>query len=112
MSTLLIVLLIVVLLGGGGGYYGYNRYGTGGLGGVLGFAQAITLGLFKNTLITLDQVRQLRQDNVVAPGAKTLADLGIEPTNLGSVIPEYLWRYRVAGQFAAIRDSAKNLPKV
>ncbi|MBI1170948.1 NAD(P)H-binding protein [bacterium] len=82
------------------------------MGGVLGFASAITLGLFKNKLITLDQVRQLRQDNVVAPGARTLADLGIEATNLGSVIPEYLWSYRKAGQFAAIRDSAKNLPKV
>jgi uncharacterized protein YbjT (DUF2867 family) len=82
------------------------------MGGVLGFASAISLGLFKNNLITLDQVRQLRQDNVVAPGAKTLADLGIEATNLASVIPEYLWRYRVSGQYAAIRDSAKNLPKV
>lgn len=82
------------------------------MGGVLGFASAVTLGLFRNTLITLDQVRQLRQDNVVAVGAKSLADLGIEATNIGAVIPEYLWRYRVSGQFAAIRDSAKNLRKV
>ncbi|MGV8985576.1 MAG: complex I NDUFA9 subunit family protein [Cypionkella sp.] len=82
------------------------------IGGGLGFASALTLGLFPNKILTLDQVRQLRQDNVVSPGAKTLTDLGIEATNFGAVIPEYLWRYRVAGQFAAIRDSAKNLRKV
>ena len=82
------------------------------MGGGLGFASALTLGLFPNKIITLDQVRQLRQDNVVQPGAKTLADLGIEATNFAAVIPEYLWRYRAAGQFAAIRDSAKNLKKV
>ncbi len=79
------------------------------MGGALGFASAMTLGLFSNSIITLDQVRQLRMDNVVSAGAKTLGDLGIEPTNFAAVIPEYLWRYRVAGQFAAIRDSAKNL---
>jgi uncharacterized protein YbjT (DUF2867 family) len=79
------------------------------LGGALGLVSALTLGLFRNSVITLDQVRQLRQDNVVAPGAKTLANLGIEPANIGAIIPEYLWRYRPTGQFAAIRDSAKNL---
>ena len=81
------------------------------MGGGLGFASAVTLGLFPNKIITMDQVRQLQQDNVVSAGAKTLADLGIEATNFAAVIPEYLWRYRAAGQFAAIRDSAKNLHK-
>jgi NADH dehydrogenase len=82
------------------------------MGGALGLVSALTLGLFKNKILTLDQVRQLHHDNVVSPGAKTLADLGIEAANLSAVIPEYLWRYRNAGQFAAIRDSAKNLRKV
>lgn len=81
------------------------------MAGVLGLVSALTVGLFRNTILTSDQVRQLRQDNVVSPGARTLADLGITPVNLGAVIPEYLWRYRATGQFAAIRDSAKNLPK-
>jgi NADH dehydrogenase len=27
------------------------------------------------------------------------------------VLPEYLWRYRPSGQYAAIMDSAKNLKK-
>ena len=70
---------------------------------------AATLGLIKNRILTRDQVKSLRVDNVVAPGAKTLADLGITATNLGAVIPEYLWRFRPSGQYAAIKDSAKNL---
>ncbi len=73
--------------------------------------QALTLGLVKNGMITADQVRSLRRDNVVAPGARGLADLGISPTSMDAVLPEYLWRYRPSGQYAAIKDSAKNLRK-
>ena len=80
--------------------------------GVLGAASALTLGLFRNSILTSDQVKSLRVDNVVAPGAKTLADLGIAATSFAAVIPEYLWRYRPSGQYAAIKDSAKNLKKV
>ncbi len=43
MSTLLIIILVVLLFGGGGGYYGYNRYGGRGAGGVLGLVLAIIL---------------------------------------------------------------------
>ncbi|MFN3281336.1 MAG: complex I NDUFA9 subunit family protein [Tabrizicola sp.] len=73
--------------------------------------QALTLGLIENKVLTRDQVRNLARDNVVAPGAKGLADLGITPTAMEAVLPEYLWRYRPAGQFAAIKNSAKNLRK-
>jgi NADH dehydrogenase len=62
-------------------------------------------------MITRDQVRNLRQDNVVAPDARTLADLGITATAMEAVLPEYLWRYRPSGQYAAIKESAKNLRK-
>jgi uncharacterized protein YbjT (DUF2867 family) len=79
---------------------------------VLSAASALTLGLFQNTILTGDQVKSLRLDNVVTPGAKTLADLGITATSFAGVIPEYLWRYRPSGQYAAIKDSAKNLKKV
>jgi uncharacterized protein YbjT (DUF2867 family) len=82
------------------------------MGGVFDGLQAITLGLFNNGLITRDQVRNLRLDNVVAAGAKGFADLGIVPTAMDGVLPEYLWRYRPSGQYAAIKDSAKNLKKV
>lgn len=78
---------------------------------VLDGMQTLTLGLFKNGMITRDQVRSLRSDNVVAQGAKGLIDLGITPTAMEAVLPEYLWRYRPSGQYAAIKDSAKNLKK-
>lgn len=83
---------------------------------IMGFAfdmvQAVTLGLIENKMITRDQVKNLRRDNVVSPSAKGFADLGITPTAMEAVLPEYLWRYRPSGQYAAIKDSAKNLKKV
>lgn len=81
------------------------------MGGVFDLLQAVTLGLFSNGLITRDQVRNLKRDNVVASGAKGFAELGITPTALDAVLPEYLWRYRPSGQYAAIKESAKNLRK-
>jgi hypothetical protein len=65
--------------------------------------------LVKNGMITADQVRSLRRDNVVSPDAKGLADIGITPTAMAAVLPEYLWRYRPSGQYAAIKASSKNL---
>ena len=83
---------------------------------IMGFGfdmiQAVTLGLIENKMITRDQVKNLARDNVVSLGAKGLADLGITPTAMEAVLPEYLWRYRASGQYAAIKDSAKNLKKV
>jgi NADH dehydrogenase len=73
--------------------------------------QALSLGLIRNGMLTRDQVRNLAHDNVVSEGARGLADLGITPTALGAVLPEYLWRYRPSGQYAAIKNSAKNLRK-
>ena len=81
------------------------------MGGVFDLLQTVTLGLFTNGLITRDQVRNLARDNVVSPQARGLADLGISPTPIDAVLPEYLWRYRPSGQYAAIKDSAKNLRK-
>ena len=82
---------------------------------IMGFGfdmvQAVTLGLIENKMITRDQVRNLARDNVVAPGARGFADLGISPTSMEAVLPEYLWRFRASGQYAAIKDSAKNLKK-
>ena len=72
---------------------------------------AVTLGLIKNKILTRDQLNSLGTDNVVASGAKGLADLGIQPTAMDAVLPEYLWRFRPSGQYAAIKDSAKNLKK-
>ncbi|MDJ0630566.1 MAG: complex I NDUFA9 subunit family protein [Rhodobacter sp.] len=78
------------------------------LGGVFGALEMISGGLIKGP-ITSDQVRSLRVDNVVSEGAMTLADLGIEPTAMEAVLPDYLWPYRPSGQYAAIKNSARNL---
>jgi uncharacterized protein YbjT (DUF2867 family) len=79
------------------------------MGAVFDGLHAVTLGLVPNLAISRDQVRALHVDSVVAPGAKGLADLGITPTAMEAVLPEYLWRYRTSGQYAAIKASAKNL---
>ncbi|WP_024514903.1 complex I NDUFA9 subunit family protein [Bradyrhizobium sp. Tv2a-2] len=53
--------------------------------------------------LTPDQVELLRSDNVVSQAAKdaglTLEGLGITPDSLEGVAPQYLWRFRPAGQF-------------
>ncbi len=78
----------------------------------LDMLQIITGGLFQNAILTRDQVKSLAVDNVVAPGTRGFAALGIDPAPMLAVLPEYLWRYRPSGQYAAIKDSAKNLRKV
>jgi NADH dehydrogenase len=53
--------------------------------------------------LTPDQVTLLQSDNVVSDAAKsaglTLEGLGITPDSLEAVAPQYLWRFRAAGQF-------------
>ncbi len=75
---------------------------------VFGIIQAVTLGIVKAP-VTKDQVINLGYDNVVSDGAKTLADLGVKPKALEAILPDYLWRFRPSGQYAAIKESAENL---
>ncbi|WP_092518150.1 complex I NDUFA9 subunit family protein [Afipia sp. GAS231] len=53
--------------------------------------------------LTPDQVELLKSDNVVSDAAKTagltLEGLGITPDSMEAVAPQYLWRFRAAGQF-------------
>ena len=70
-----------------------------------------TAGLVKGP-ITRDQVASLGVDNVVADGTRGLSDLGITPTAMAAVLPEYLWRFRPSGQYDAIKESAQKLRKV
>ncbi len=53
--------------------------------------------------LTPDQVALLRVDNVVSDAAKaaglTLEGLGIAADSLEAIAPQYLWRFRAAGQF-------------
>jgi NADH dehydrogenase len=78
------------------------------LGSVSDFVAMISGGLIP-AQITADQVRSLRSDNVVAEGAAGFAELGIPPTAMEAVLPDYLWRFRPSGQYEAIKESARNL---
>ncbi len=78
------------------------------MGRVTGAVSMVTGGLAPQP-ITLDQVRSLRQDNVVGEGAKTLNDLGIVATSIEAVVPSYLWQFRPSGQYAELKESARNL---
>ncbi|MCI2399946.1 complex I NDUFA9 subunit family protein [Aliiroseovarius subalbicans] len=60
-------------------------------------------------LLSRDQVKALRCDTVVADDAQGFDALGITPTAMGAILPDYLWRFRPSGQYAAIKNSAKNL---
>lgn len=60
----------------------------------------VSFGLASNTLLTVDQVRLLKRDNVVSDVALGFDDLGVAaPATVESVIPSYLWRFRPHGQF-------------
>jgi uncharacterized protein YbjT (DUF2867 family) len=62
--------------------------------------QAAVLEWLPGQLLTRDQVTMLKRDNVVAPGAKTLTDLGIAPTAPEVILQSYLERFRTGGRFA------------
>jgi NADH dehydrogenase len=66
------------------------------------FLQIPAMILPVDPILTMDQVTLLRTDNVVSPGALTLADLGIAPDAVEAVVPSYLWRFRAKGQFQEI----------
>jgi len=75
----------------------------------LDMVQKLSGSLIRNAVLTRDQLKNLGRDNVVSPGARGLADLGITPTAMEAVLPGYLWRFRPYGQYDAITESAKYL---
>ncbi len=76
---------------------------------VLDIAKFVSFQLFPNNILTRDQLKNLRNDNVVSDGAAGFAELGIEPATMESILPEYLWKFRPAGQYDDIQNSAGNL---
>jgi len=60
--------------------------------------QASLMEKLPNPPLTRDQLLLLAKDNVVAPGALTLHDLGITPTPVDLVVPNYLVRFRPGGR--------------
>jgi len=66
--------------------------------------QATALQYLPNPPLTPDQVELLKSDNVVSAAARddgrALEALGIVPNSIAAVVPDYLWRFRRAGQFS------------
>ncbi len=60
-------------------------------------AEAWFLEFMPAPLLTRDQVRMLKADNVVSAGGRGLADLGIAPTAIEIILPTYLARHRRGG---------------
>lgn len=60
--------------------------------------------------LTSDQVTLLRSDNVVSDAARsegrTLEAIGVEPVLAEAILPSYLVRYRVQGQFTKVDRAA------
>ena len=77
-----------------------------GLAKVIGLAGDLMAFSPVAPLVTSDQVELLRSDNVVSADAPGLAELGIVPVQLESIIPTYLYRYRKDGQYADITAAA------
>jgi len=59
--------------------------------------EAAVLELLRIKLLTRDQVRLLKRDNVVSRRAPGLSDLGIAPATVEIILPAYLGRFRRAG---------------
>lgn len=75
-------------------------FAASGLGLIGEIAGAVP---FVEAPITRDQVKLLRQDNIVGisgdESVGTINDFGLTPEPLAAILPTYLVRYRQAGQF-------------
>ena len=70
----------------------------------LAMLKAAFLQILPKPLLTMDQVRLLKKDNVVSPTAPGLAELGIVPTSVEAVVPSYLWRFHPKGEYASAQE--------
>ena len=68
---------------------------------------ALIMAFFASLLpgapLTRDMVKLAVADNVVATGARGLADLGIAPTSVEVILPTYMDRYRKSGRWSNAR---------
>jgi len=51
--------------------------------------QARLAGILPNPPLTTDQVALMRHDNLASPDLPGLADLGVTPTSLEAMLPDY-----------------------
>lgn len=60
---------------------------------IMGYLIALGSKLLPNPLLTADQLKLLKVDNVVPKGMKTLNELGITPVKMHDIVPHYLKRF-------------------
>jgi len=58
--------------------------------------------IMPSPMLTVDQVKFLKRDNVVAPRTLILSNLGITPTAVEAIVPAYLSAYRSGGRFSLV----------
>ena len=72
--------------------------------------QARVMEMLPNPLLTQDQVLLLQSDNIVpiksSGKGHGLEDLGVLPTDLESILPSYMDKYRVGGRFNVKKRAA------
>ena len=61
---------------------------------------------FVEPFLTRDQVENLKVDNVPSGDHPGFAELGIEPSTIEAIVPDYLERFRKYGQFHDVRSPA------
>ncbi len=67
---------------------------------MMGFAGEISgAAPFVKPFLTRDQVKNLKNDNVVSDDALSFSDLGISLETIEAIVPTYLGRFRKYGQF-------------
>ncbi|MEO0545100.1 MAG: complex I NDUFA9 subunit family protein [Pseudomonadota bacterium] len=76
------------------------------------FIQGRLAQMLPNPILTEDQVKLLKNDNIVSDAAKanglTLEGIGISGKTIEAILPTYLWQFREHGQYrnAARREAA------
>lgn len=55
----------------------------------IAYIQAFFLGLLPKPLLTIDQVRSLKTDNIVCGDQSTMKELHVLPTSLDTILPRY-----------------------
>ena len=61
--------------------------------------QAFFLQLMPNPLLTVDQVKLLKYNNIVSGKYPVLNDLDIKGKTIKNILPNYIYRFRTGGQF-------------
>ena len=71
-----------------------------------GYIETVSFGIVRPPF-SIDNLKQLKLDNVVTSGTKSVKDLKIQPKSVDSIIPSYLYSFRPYGQYNEITEISK-----